>query len=1400
MKRVISALLVFCMMFGLLSTIPAVVSAEGAQGASNVISNIINKVADGLDENNQTNVTLTVPGVTDSLGMDIVYITGGSLSEEIAKADVKIQNLKDTIEDSIKNGTPVNFGIVTYSYTLDAAMPLTQFKTVEDLEDFEKIIGEAYAKIEAEHNWNDGTGNMEQALINAKKMLTEQNPLKDHPERQHIVLYSSGHTYEFNTGVNNDIPGCAPAYVTNADGVAGKTSMYWTGSSWCYLRNAGSSRYYIPTNIVKEYTDNKDKYASDWDCYWSYITKWVEADRAEESSATPHFYAWEGKMDPQGYATYTFSNLTAEQKQKYPTIAYKTTLGKSDLATAHAIIYERAMYEAYEYAKPNIIDAGINLHPIYVPIAGNANYINGAYSRNYIGHSFMDMLAGGKGKAAIYHKGSDELFFASVKAQILYSTAAGSWVEDVIGYEEGKGNFEFIKNPEYIKLVVGDVTYRTEVVATQAGADLSLAFTAPDAEKATFELHYFRGDGKTTEKFRWYINESVSLARPASLTYRLQLTEMQEEIGGYIVPANIEATFHPVDSEGKEGKVQYFRVPKVTYTVEPITVSGVKVWDDNNNQDGIRPEEIEIYLYANGQKVATTVTNARKNWKWSFEGLLAAQNGQTIEYTVTEKAVEGYETAITGNVTEGFTITNAHTVDKVNVTVTKVWEDNNNQDGIRPDSVTIKLLANEQDTGKTVVLNAENNWTATFTDLDKNANGTEIPYTVQEVKVDGYDSATTGNAADGFIVTNTHEIEKTEVVVNKVWDDSNDQDRIRPESVTIKLLANGKDIGKTVVLSKENNWTATFAGLDKNANGTKITYTVQEDLVEGYEPIITGDAVNGFTVTNFHKANKTEVTVNKVWEDNNDQDGARPGRVTVKLLANGKDTGKTVVLSSANNWTATFTGLDMNVDGVEIKYTVQEVDVRGYTTVIIGDAVNGFTIINTHRIEKTGVRVTKVWEDNNDQDGIRPDSITVKLFANGKDTGKTVVLNAANNWTARFANLDLNANGTKITYTVQEVKVDGYTSVTTGSASNGFTITNTHEVAKTEVKVNKVWDDSNNQDGLRPGNVTIKLLANGKDTGKTVVLNAENNWSATFTELDLNANGVKIVYTVKEVTVAGYTPVITGNAIDGFTVTNTHEIGKTGVTVNKVWKDNNDQDGIRPDSITIKLFADGKDTGKTVVLNEANNWSAAFTGLNEYANGTKIAYTVEEVKVDGYTTVITGNAIDGFTVTNTHIASTSLTLGGIKYLDDVIAEGFTFVLADANGNIIGRVDSAADGKFVFGAISYNEAGVYKYVITEVAGNNEDIYYDVSAYTVIVTVAVEGEKLVATYELSKDGEAYEGDIEFRNETLTEIEDEDPPEHDSPDTGDNIGIFMMLGALSVTAFFAMNIFEKSRRKTN
>ena len=67
-------------------------------------------------------------------------------------------------------------------------------------------------------------------------------------------------------------------------------------------------------------------------------------------------------------------------------------------------------------------------------------------------------------------------------------------------------------------------------------------------------------------------------------------------------------------------------------------------------------------------------------------------------------------------------------------------------------------------------------------------------------------------------------------------------------------------------------------------------------------------------------------------------------------------------------------------------------------------------------------------------------------------------------------------------------------------------------------------------------------------------------------------------------------------------------------------------------SITVKLFANGKDTGKTAIASEASGWTYEFTDLDRYQEGKEIAYTVEEVNVpDGYTA-----SVEGYNITNTH--------------------------------------------------------------------------------------------------------------------------------------------------------------------
>ena len=129
---------------------------------------------------------------------------------------------------------------------------------------------------------------------------------------------------------------------------------------------------------------------------------------------------------------------------------------------------------------------------------------------------------------------------------------------------------------------------------------------------------------------------------------------------------------------------------------------------------------------------------------------------------------------------------------------------------------------------------------------------------------------------------------------------------------------------------------------------------------------------------------------------------------------------------------------------------------------------------------------------------------------------------------------------------------------------------------------------------------------------------------------------VQIEYTVVEAAIDGYEADATVNEDGIWEVTNTHEPEKLDVSVTKVWDDENNKDKIRPDSITVKLFKDGRDTGTTLVLNEKNGWKGSFTDLAKYENQKEISYTIEEVKVNGYTAQITGSASDGYTITNTH--------------------------------------------------------------------------------------------------------------------------------------------------------------------
>ncbi|MGQ8925648.1 Cna B-type domain-containing protein [Streptococcus oralis] len=513
----------------------------------------------------------------------------------------------------------------------------------------------------------------------------------------------------------------------------------------------------------------------------------------------------------------------------------------------------------------------------------------------------------------------------------------------------------------------------------------------------------------------------------------------------------------------------------------------------------------------------------------------------------------------------------------------------------------------------------------------------EVEVTVEKVSATEL-KATASKEAKDLVFTNKYTPAKTSVSVKKAWDDKDNQDGKRPSSVTVKLLADGQDTGKTLELNAANGWTGSFTDLDADKGGTPIKYTVVEVTVPGYTSKVAGGAASGFTITNSYSPETVDVKATKNWDDANNQDGKRPTKITINLLADGqKVASKEVQAATDGTWTATFEKLAKYKAGKEIKYTVTEEAVAEYESTI-----TDFTITNKYAPKAIDYKVTKVWKDANNQDGKRPESVTVQLYKKVGNAdpvaveGKKLTLTAkdktdANTWVASFTNLPQYEAGKEITYSIKEVDVPaGYEASVTGQV-----VTNTYTPKTVVLSGTKVWKDNNNQSGKRADKVKVQIFKGEGEKAELVQeieVSEATGWKFESKPLPKYENGTEIKYTVKEVAVKEYTSTVTTDKDGKYTVTNEYTPVKTSVKGKKIWKDEDNKDGIRPASITVKLLADGQDTGKTAVASEATGWTYEFTGLDRYKDqGTEIKYSVVEVPVDGYT-----SEVEGFNITNTH--------------------------------------------------------------------------------------------------------------------------------------------------------------------
>ena len=628
---------------------------------------------------------------------------------------------------------------------------------------------------------------------------------------------------------------------------------------------------------------------------------------------------------------------------------------------------------------------------------------------------------------------------------------------------------------------------------------------------------------------------------------------------------------------------------------QTVDINGTKTWNDEGNKDKTRPEKITIYLLANGKVINDKEISEADGWKYSFTGLAKYDvNGNEIKYTVDESEVEKYTKQI-----NGYDIVNTYTPpETIDISGTKTWNDEGNKDKTRPEKITIYLLAN----GKQVdakEISEKDGWKYSFTGLAKyDDNKQEIKYTVDESEVEKYTKQINGyDIVNTYTPDNPPTPETVDISGTKTWNDEGNKNKTRPEKITIYLLANGKQVDAKEI-SEKDGWKYSFTGLAKyDDNKQEIKYTVDESEVEKYTKQVNGyDIVNTYTPDNPPTPETIDISGTKTWNDANNKDGIRPKAIKVKLLANGKEK-TSVITTEEQEWKYSFTKLPKyDDDGKEIKYTVDEENVRGYTK-----KIDGYDITNTHTpTEKLDFSLRKFITEINSVavNPSRAPQVDVTNLANGTST--TATYNHPKD--AKTVN-----TGDVVTYTIRvynEGEVDGYVSLIKDEIPEGLQYI-TNDATNTTYGWKMLDADGKEiSDVSKAKYVTTDYLSKEK---------SEDNLIAKFNKetKQLSYKDVKVSFKVVSEDTTGK-EIINHAQISKETDSN----GKTGTDIDSIpdkWIDGEDDQDIEKVKLTYADLALRKFITK-INNEEVNPNRAPQVDVTNLANGTSTTATYNHPK------------------------------------------------------------------------------------------------------------------------------------------------------------------------------------------
>ena len=563
-----------------------------------------------------------------------------------------------------------------------------------------------------------------------------------------------------------------------------------------------------------------------------------------------------------------------------------------------------------------------------------------------------------------------------------------------------------------------------------------------------------------------------------------------------------------------------------------VRIISVK-WEDGDNYDKTRPAEVKVQLADQW----ATMTEAN-----GWTDMVVVPKSTPLDAWICPLAEDiGYDQMTPNFRRETSVITYirnnmSHDDLYTSVSAQVAWDDNDNSAGIRPESVQIQLVEGDAQNpfGKPKTAKKDA-WSATWDDMPKRKPGESesISYSVKPVQVPANYTAT----VDGLKVTFT--LQTTSLTVNASVTGLPDDVDLSGVTVTVKgpdpsmpqeLPLGTHDLGNVIP--------GTYLVYSNNADGLSEEYTMDTanskitdglyanpgesatlNFVYAYKPI--EDPEEGVPDSDYDpKANIGSLTFDIYGPD------PRMPILGLKLSDFDKVSENKYSYSKLNDLApGTYTIVERNAEKLIDYYILTGNSVTGAIINVTPDESVTANLFNQYvpaptpvpEPEYVDIPVTKTWNDTDDKDGNRPESITVRLYADGVEVDSHV-LTAAENWSYTFTGRPRyqEDNRTEIAYTVNEDAVRLY-----DRKINGYNIVNDYRPEVTSVSVSKVWADNNNEKNIRPTSIFMSL-SDGTKIVKRVILNSGNGWFATVDNLPTEVNGKPAVYTWKEQTVLGY--------------------------------------------------------------------------------------------------------------------------------------------------------------------------------------------------------------------------------------------------------------------------------------